>query len=688
MRAKLAPVVWLVAVLVALCGVLLAPKPAVADDTSLGATGGTISAVSAGDIRLDAETVQAVCFGSFAEYRVDFRFVNDGPARTVRLGFPFSSTDAGDHGAERPIGFQAWQGGRQLSVRAVAVGQLYSSHARGYFVHSAHFAHGATMITVSYLSQESGTATVRQDGAPPALNGMASWYEYWLHTGATWKGPIGTAVVRYRLAGTFHGGGLGLTATRARKGVPVTTPGWTRPLADTWQWRLSDFEPASAKGGEWWRPQLGSDIVVGFSSMVWGHSKAVKWTASDSAATLAAGGGPGSLQDGLLTSAWMAGPLADGDHPWAEATFRRPRRLRELRIVSGDNAYIAAFKRYGRPKTVTAAFSDGSTVILHLKDAPVLQRFPVDVTTGSVRLTVDDLYPGADYPSVAISEVEFDSAQAPGYARFADLLRDDRAVGRLPAWAGRIGPGLVLASRPVEWAARQDAEAVSGGELIGVDQYAAFPTDHAPFRQPASLDDIVAPGDDRVVLPGAELVGKPTAVDSLSTWTFDVRYDSGVELLVDTKVVKDASSSVLAELLAESKDLMAYADGRRLPYEVTTIGRRVVGVARAGTIPADSSEDGDSHVPAQVFWRDGTVTYHLYARTGAVSAAHLVTVARGMLEPVAGTAAAPASAADQSKSGHPWWWAAILVAVLLVLAVGLYVRRPGRTAVHADESAR
>ena len=89
-----------------------------------------------------------------------------------------------------------------------------------------------------------------------------------------------------------------------------------------------------------------------------------------------------------------------------------------------------------------------------------------------------------------------------------------------------------------------------------------------------------------------------------------------------------------------------------------------------------------------MFWRDGTVTYHLYVRTGAVSAAHLVTVARGMLEPEAAAAAAPASVADRSGPGRPWWWAAILVAVLLLLAVVLYVRRPGRTAVNADESAR
>ena len=147
-----------------------------------------------------------------------------------------------------------------------------------------------------------------------------------------------------------------------------------------------------------------------------------------------------------------------------------------------------------------------------------------------------------------------------------------------------------------------------------------------------------------------------------------MRYDSGVELLVNTDVARDASTSVLAELLTESRGMMPYADGRRLPYEVTTIGRRVVGVARAGKIPADSSEDGDTHLPAQVFWRDGTVTYHLYARTGAVSAARLVAVARGMLEPA--PAPAPvrrATPGPGTPGGGRRSWSPLLLAAGVLL---------------------
>jgi hypothetical protein len=55
----------------------LAQSVAFADDSSVGATGGSAYPVWATDIRLASETVQAVCFGDFAEYRIDFRFIND-----------------------------------------------------------------------------------------------------------------------------------------------------------------------------------------------------------------------------------------------------------------------------------------------------------------------------------------------------------------------------------------------------------------------------------------------------------------------------------------------------------------------------------------------------------------------------------------------------------------------------------
>ena len=622
--------VLLLAAGVAAVAAALWPAAARADDTSLGAVGGTVAARPAADIRMAAETVQAVCFGSYAEYRVDFRFVNDGRARNVRLGFPFSSAVGGTHGGERPFGFQAWQGGRPLAVKMVRTGNgtMYGS-ARGYLVHVARFPHGASTITVSYLSESSSEARLRSSKAGPGA-GAAQWYEYWLHTGRTWKGPIGAAVVRYSLADTFRGEGVGLRAEEADRDVPVTTPGWTQPLPGVYQWRRGAFEPEPARGDGWWDTQSGSDVTLGFG-IDWSYvPPRQNWTASKHAGTVSAGGGARSAGDGALTTCWTAGPLDDEDRPWVQTSFKRPRRVRELRIVPGNNSYIAAFSRYGRPRTVTAAFSDGSSVVLHLADAPVLQRFPVDVTTESVKLTVDESYQGSDYPTVCISEVEFGRTRAPGYAGFSDLLADDDAAGRLTAWAGRVTGGIRAAGRVDEWQARQDAENVAGGDLIGVDDIEAFPTDDAPFRRPATLAEIEA-RPSILALPPEGIVGEPKSVDALSNWTFDVRYTSGVELLVNTRAARDKPTGVLKELLEESRYMCDYTDDRKLPYEVTTIGGRVAGVARPGTVVCSCDEGPAVHVPAQVFWRDGTATYHLYARDRDVTADDLTAVATRML---------------------------------------------------------
>ena len=73
----------------------LSRSVALADDSSLGAEGGTVHAIWTTDVRLDAETVQATCFGNFAEYRVDFRFVNEGKAAQgdARIPVQRRSTD-------------------------------------------------------------------------------------------------------------------------------------------------------------------------------------------------------------------------------------------------------------------------------------------------------------------------------------------------------------------------------------------------------------------------------------------------------------------------------------------------------------------------------------------------------------------------------------------------------------------
>lgn len=669
--------IFLVLLVCALLASLLSSRPvALADDTSLGATGGTVYPVKSADVRLEAETVQATCFGEFVEYRVDFRFVNEGGARTIRLGFPFDYADYRENDGEPPVGFQAWQDGEPLAVRVVPARPVAGGEEGGYFVHSARFPRGATTITVSYLTEYSHSARIRITGADQddPGNGMASWCEYWLHTGATWKGTISEAVVRYRLAESFDGQGVDLTAAKVDETVQVTAPtGWTTPHPRAYQWRFQEFEPVLDDDADWWGPQSHYDVMLGFGGPMKAGATVGKWTWS----SVASSGDPDDgayegMQDGDLGSCWAEGVPGTGEGEWIEARFKKARHLRELRILPGNNAYLVAFTKYARPQVLKAVFDDGTSATLRLRDAPTLQRFPVDVTTRTVRLVVESVYLGTDYPGTCISEVEFGTEEAPGYASFADLMTDGGATGRLPSWAGPAAPAPKQPARNVEWREEWDAEAVACGDLIGVDQWEPFPADQAPFKEPAEVSDIEEKASS-ALLPEENLVGELTDVNALSSWTFEVRYDSGIDLVVNTDLRHVSTTSVLAELQDETSSGVPYEDGRRLPYDVQSIGRCVVGVARPGVLEEDCACPGDSgEVPGQVFWRDGDVSYHLYARAEDVTIDKLVEVATSLIDPrLLETAASADAPANKTARG----WLVVLVAVGIAAAAFALVAR-------------
>jgi len=461
--------------------------------------------------------------------------------------------------------------------------------------------------------------------------------------------------VRYRLADSFHGRDVELTAEEVNEGAPVTSPpGWTKPLPRTYQWRFVGFEPKPADASDWWEPQSAYDVTLGYTSRYRRRATDGKWTSSSSPADRA-GKAVGNVQDGSLASCWAEGAAGPGVGEWVEARFKKTVPLRELRILPGNHEYLSAFSKYARPKTLRAVFSDGSSTLLRLKDAPALQRFPVDVTTRTVRLVIESVYLGTDYPGTCIAEVEFGTEIAPGYTPFRVLIDDPGATGRLAAWAGPTAPAPLAAARAVSWQETSDAESVACGDLIGVSQYGQFPADEAPFKEPASLADVTE-RNSAVSLPDRSSVGEPAEVNALSYWTYEVRYASGVDLLVNTRISGVPGKSVLAELADEAEYMCPYEDGRRLPYELRTIGHCVVGVARPGTIVPECSESsegsGDSRsIPGQVFWRGGDASYHLYARSDAVTTEELVGVAQSLIEPGVAAEGAP----EPASATWPWW---------------------------------
>jgi hypothetical protein len=78
--ARLAALLTTAVLLLAEAALVLLPSPATADTTAMGGVAGDVYPIANSDIRMEAETVQAVCYRYFAEFRVDFKFVNSGEA--------------------------------------------------------------------------------------------------------------------------------------------------------------------------------------------------------------------------------------------------------------------------------------------------------------------------------------------------------------------------------------------------------------------------------------------------------------------------------------------------------------------------------------------------------------------------------------------------------------------------------
>lgn len=402
------------------------PAPALADDSSVGGIGGDIYPLANTDIRMESETVQAIVYRHYAEYRVDFRFVNAGPAQTLMLGFPFALDDPERSGAG-PVAFRAWQDGTPLPV-TLGQGRPDGS-SQGYYLHQATFPPGSTMITVSYLSSPSWTSSDRYPELTPAelqvpgVQGLAGRYDYWLHTGAGWAGTIGTAVVRYTLADDFRGWGLDVRSDYegVSEGWPyITRPEtYTRPDERTYQWVFKELEPTED-----------DDIVLaltGAMTSYWEQPEALS-PALGAIAFLATISDP---QSPYLSAGWGA---IDGDPGTALSlpgngggitlNIRGDQKLKEIRIVPGKNDTPESFTEYGRPKTIKVTLSDGTSTVITLADEPSLQKFPISGLAEWVRLDVLDTYPGSKSTETYFSDISFGNRAAPAFEPFSALIAE------------------------------------------------------------------------------------------------------------------------------------------------------------------------------------------------------------------------------------------------------------------------
>lgn len=455
-----------VAASIALFAVIIAAPPptARADDTSVGGIGGAVYPTTSSDITMEAETVQAVLYGGFAEYRVDFRFVNDGPEQTLMLGFPFAVTRAEEgYQSYPPTAFRAWQDGRPLDV-IVGRDVRQSDHRDGtigYFLHEATFPRGPTTITVGYLtrpSRSSGNSfyeIARAQGFEGSTIVNDAWYDYWLHTGASWRGPIGKAVVRIAPADTVLGYGMDLTEADLGHPSPRLTSPETYTISSTgeFRWEFDDFEPGDAAEDGW----SAYDVRFGFAQLQFADAAAttpppaaglrvVDVTAGSTKDWAESGEfAPRGAADGIPNTSWAEGVTGPGIGEALRFELAAESAVREVRILPGKNRETGIFGLCGRPKTVRMTFSDGSSAILDLADEPTVQRFPVEAQASWAELEILDSYPGTQQEDTYISEVEFGGEPAPRFISMERLLLQGAAA---PPAESQVPPAEVVSTVP------------------------------------------------------------------------------------------------------------------------------------------------------------------------------------------------------------------------------------------------
>jgi hypothetical protein len=395
-----------------LAGLLWFPSAAMANSSIYARSqGGDVYPVQSTRVRMESETVQAVVYGPYAEYRVTFRFVNDGSPQAVTLGFPFGYEGAPDwgHRAEPVAAFKAAVNGRNESVRT-GKGETTEFGSDLVYLWDTHFASGPTTVSVSYV-------------CGPSYDGP-QWFEYWLHTGRWWKGTIGKSVVRFTLTDRVLRSGASIVTTDPSAYNPyLRPPGSSSPSRGVTEWVFTDYEPEMPAAISYDGPTPTHDIMF-----------PLEYRDGQPPMTVLGGGRDDDPRDpvcdGDALTAWVA-PASGGIASKTLSVETSETRVREVRILPGKNTRSADFAKWARPALVRLRFSDGSQYVERLPDEPGLQRFAVDARATSMTVDVLKVYPGTEHQEVAISEVDVDSVESPRFLAFGEL------IARQPGEAGQ-----------------------------------------------------------------------------------------------------------------------------------------------------------------------------------------------------------------------------------------------------------
>lgn len=109
-------------------------------------------------------------------------------------------------------------------------------------------------------------------------------------------------------------------------------------------------------------------------------------------------------------TAWVEAAPGAGAGEWIEYRFAGPRTFRTILLVPGYGKSARAFRDNARPRVVEIAVDGRAVLRASLRDDLDYQEVTLAApTTGRrVRVTVLDVYPGARWPDMAISEFRID----------------------------------------------------------------------------------------------------------------------------------------------------------------------------------------------------------------------------------------------------------------------------------------
>jgi len=435
---------WLLALAVGAAVLASGAVAAWANDTAVGGAGGTVAPMTEDGITLEAETVQVIAYRRYAAYRVDFKFRNDGPPKTLLLGFPFPQGMEEESPHLPPASVRAYQNDRPIAVE-VHDGTFEEERVQ-YWTHTVEFPTGVTFVRVEYYAAPTVSTGGPPEGVTPPVSwaGVDSWqalYPYTVRTGAGWAGPIGTSVIRYTFTEdaeawgaeemfayeieTMHANDL---AEDAR-----ILGSYTTPAPGVFEWVFEDFEPTRAHDvhvpfmqpvritgirEEPAEAELSpTDVIVTESS--WLDLGEYRYVGA-------------AVADGYPSTAWAEAAEGPGIGEWLRFDFGSPRSVREIQVLPGYAKTTDLFYKYNRPKTLYVEFSDGTGVQLPLSDEPVVQTFSVRAEAEWAEVSIRDVYSGTTRDETYLSEIEFAESAAPAFVTFEEIMGEEPAEEEPP----------------------------------------------------------------------------------------------------------------------------------------------------------------------------------------------------------------------------------------------------------------